>query len=264
MNAFYGPKRNSVLTTQETGMQKRTQYGELTLSILLCGFVCLCLAVAAPVMAQSFIKKESPVIRTPYVAIPDHKDFPKGRSFEFIPPNKAQNGMELSVWEKVKKAEQKRPTFYNDDLDIANAEIARQWTRLYNLAKNQDLKTRLKYVNQFFNQWPEGLDEKLWQVDDYWANPWEFMAKGGDCEDFAIAKFYALKTLGVPPKDLCLVIVDDFKAMITHVVLVAMDPNGRDFYVLDNNTNVIYKNGGAAKFVPRYYINEYNVWRPAE
>ena len=243
-------------------MPDRIKKRLLPIGFLLCGFALFGFAAAAPVKAQTFIRRSQPQVQTPHVTIPDNANFAKGKSFEFIPPGKAQNGMTLDVWEKVKTGERQRPTFYDDDLDIVSMEVARQWNRLYNLAKNQDLKIRLKYVNNFFNQWPAGLDEKLWGVEDYWANPWEFMAYGGDCEDYAIAKFYALKTLGVPAKDLCLVIADDFKAMITHVVLVVMDPNGRDFYVLDNTTEVIYRNGASAKLVPRYFLNEQNVWRP--
>lgn len=229
---------------------------------VLCG---LTFIAAQPARAQYFINKGlHPEIKTPYVAVPNNSDFPQGEPFAFIPPNKAQNSMSLTVWERVKQSENSRPTFYDDDLDIHSAEIARQWTRLYNLAKNRDLKTKLKYVNNFFNQWPAVGDAALYGEEDYWAAPWQFMNSGGDCEDYVIAKYYALKALSVPPQSMCIVIVDDFKAMITHVVLAVSDPNGKDFYVLDNITDTIYKNGAAEDYVPRYYINETNVWRPVE
>lgn len=210
--------------------------------------------------AQYFVNKLQPTIKTPTVNIPDNAPFTKGTPFDFIPHYNAQNSTRLTVWERVKQNEQNRPTFYDDDLDISSAEIARQWGRLYNLARNRDLKTKLKYVNGFFNQWPAGVDFDLWGEEDYWAAPWEFIDKGGDCEDYVIAKYYALKALGVPSKSMCIVIVDDFKAMITHVVLVVMD--GKNYYVLDNITDTIYRNGTAEKYVPVYFINEENVWRP--
>lgn len=243
-------------------MPNRTKYRIVIIFILLCVITLSLFPGVMPANAQTFVRKNKPQIPIPHITVPDSGDFTKGKAFEFIPPNKAQNGMSLDVWDKVKFSESKRPTFYDDDLDIADMAVARQWNRLYNLALNRDLKTKLKYVNNFFNQWPAGFDDKIWGVEDYWANPWEFMAYGGDCEDYAIAKFYALKTLGVPAKDLCLMIADDFKAMITHVVLIVRDPNGRDFYVLDNTTEVIYKNGASSKLVPRYFLNESNVWRP--
>lgn len=243
-------------------MLSSLKYRLLFICMLLSCFSLLGLAVALPTKAQTFIRKSKSQTTVPQVTVPERGDFFKGAVFEFIPPHKARSGMSLEVWEKVKEGEQKRPTFYDDDLDIASMEVARQWNRLYHLAIDQDLKTKLKYVNNFFNQWPSGLDETIWGEEDYWANPWEFMAYGGDCEDYAIAKFYALKTLGVPAENLCLMIADDFKAMITHVVLVVIDANGRDFYVLDNVTNVIYRNGAASKLVPRYFINERNVWCP--
>ena len=34
---------------------------------------------------------------------------------------------------------------------------------------------------------------------DYWATPIEFMGTGaGDCEDYAIAKYFSLINLGIP------------------------------------------------------------------
>lgn len=224
------------------------------------------LATLLPVLAansahaQYFVNKSQTEIRTPYVSVPDNSTFSKGKPFEFISHDKAQNSMTLDVWERVKQSELNRPTFYDNDLDIYSGEIARQWGRLYNLANERDLKTKLKYVNHFFNQWPAASDEDLYGEEDYWAAPWQFMNSGGDCEDYVIAKYYALKALNVPPKSMCIVVVDDFKAMITHVVLVVTE--GRNFYVLDNITDKIYKNSASEKYVPRYYINEYNVWRP--
>jgi predicted transglutaminase-like cysteine proteinase len=40
-------------------------------------------------------------------------------------------------------------------------------------------------------------------VQDYWATPQETYARGaGDCEDFAIAKYFALLDAGLPAKQL--------------------------------------------------------------
>lgn len=75
----------------------------------------------------------------------------------------------------------------------------------------KDLKDedKLKRVNEFFNRrvtW--AVDQAIWGQADYWATPIETIGKGyGDCEDYAIAKYFSLINLGVPINKLRLVYV---------------------------------------------------------
>jgi predicted transglutaminase-like cysteine proteinase len=79
-------------------------------------------------------------------------------------------------------------------------------------------------------------DSAIWGVGDYWATPSEMARKGaGDCEDFAIAKFWLLRSLGVPAEQLQLVVLQDTRRQLFHAVLVAH--MGADSYVLDNVTS---------------------------
>jgi predicted transglutaminase-like cysteine proteinase len=70
-------------------------------------------------------------------------------------------------------------------------------------------RAKLQAVNQFFNRRVRSVDDaELWGEVDYWASPLEMLDKGaGDCEDFAIAKYFALLALGVPMNKLRLVYV---------------------------------------------------------
>ncbi|QLI82955.1 transglutaminase-like cysteine peptidase [Chitinibacter fontanus] len=63
---------------------------------------------------------------------------------------------------------------------------------------------KLKRVNEFFNRRLQFQDDStIWQQTDYWATPLETLGKGaGDCEDFAIVKYFALKELGVSAEKL--------------------------------------------------------------
>lgn len=58
----------------------------------------------------------------------------------------------------------------------------------------------LQGVNDAINTRVKWLDDKVhWGADDYWATPAESIGSaGGDCEDYAIAKYFLLKELGVP------------------------------------------------------------------
>jgi len=74
------------------------------------------------------------------------------------------------------------------------------WRELLTAASGQSEATKLKRVNEFFNQKIQfGDDIKIWGMPDYWATPLEVLGrKEGDCEDFAIAKYVTLKLMGVP------------------------------------------------------------------
>lgn len=74
--------------------------------------------------------------------------------------------------------------------------------------REKDEVTLLRRVNDFMNVTPYIADINHWRVDDYWATPAEFFSSnGGDCEDYVIAKYFALKELGVPPSKLRMVYV---------------------------------------------------------
>lgn len=79
-------------------------------------------------------------------------------------------------------------------------------------------------------------DSAVWGVGDYWATPAEMAAKGaGDCEDFAIAKYWLLRSIGVPDDRLQMVLLQDTRRQLFHAVLVVHTASGA--YVLDNVTN---------------------------
>jgi predicted transglutaminase-like cysteine proteinase len=72
-----------------------------------------------------------------------------------------------------------------------------------------DDAAKLEAVNQFFNRRIVFRDDQeVWHTDDYWASPLETLSQGmGDCEDFAIAKYFSLLAVGVPASRLRLVYV---------------------------------------------------------
>ena len=74
------------------------------------------------------------------------------------------------------------------------------------------LKEQAERVNAMMNAQPYVEDIDNYHVSDYWADPLEFLAKGGDCEDYAIAKYASLRMLGVPDDHMRLAIVKDMGA----------------------------------------------------
>ena len=72
-----------------------------------------------------------------------------------------------------------------------------------------DDEGQLGAVNTFFNRRIVFTDDReAWGQPDYWASPLETLAQGrGDCEDYAIAKYFSLLALGMPVARLRLVYV---------------------------------------------------------
>jgi predicted transglutaminase-like cysteine proteinase len=75
-------------------------------------------------------------------------------------------------------------------------------------------------------------------VADVWATPlMTFAAGAGDCEDYAIAKYVALRQAGVADEDLRLVIVHDRLVGQDHAVVAARVEG--DWLILDNRTMLL-------------------------
>lgn len=95
---------------------------------------------------------------------------------------------------------------------------------------------QLEAVNRFFNHQARYVeDQKLWGQFDYWATPLELLERGaGDCEDFALAKYFTLRLLGVPEQRLRLVYSTMTSTGEAHMVLGYWPDSGEMPLLLDN------------------------------
>ena len=90
-----------------------------------------------------------------------------------------------------------------------------------------DIQTQLTEINRFFNQFEYHEDHAHWGEQDYWATPTEFIGtQRGDCEDFVIAKYFALRQLGVPDERLYLTYVKALRQNVAHMVLSYFETPG--------------------------------------
>jgi len=123
---------------------------------------------------------------------------------------------------------------------------------------------RLTLVNTFFNKNIRfGTDPDIWEQEDYWATPLETLGRGaGDCEDFAIAKYFSLLALGVPEPKLRFVYV---RALLQqgqalrvepHMVLAYYKSPGAEPLVLDNLTSIIAIASQRSDLTPVYSFNK--------
>jgi len=163
----------------------------------------------------------------------------------------------LGVLEKMKAQKEmlKRCAAQLPSCDPADA---KPWREVEAEAASLEPMARLKAVNAFFNKWPYKTDLDNYGVDDYWATPVEFMTRSGDCEDYAIAKFYALLQLGVPNDDMRIVAIMDHIRNIGHAVLVVRI--GNDSVVLDNLSNLVMSHTRYPQYDPQFSVNETTRW----
>lgn len=117
----------------------------------------------------------------------------------------------------------------------------------------------LQDVNDAINQrmsWVE--DSKHWGAEDYWATPTESIGSaGGDCEDYAIAKYYLLKELGMPIERLRITYVRALGQQgQAHMVLAYFARPEAEPLILDNLDPRVRPAAQRADLEPVYSFND--------
>ena len=129
-----------------------------------------------------------------------------------------------------------------------------------NNAKGSELD-RVKYANDFFNKVPYYSDIVHWKKKDYWATPLEKLAThGGDCEDYAIGKYFALRELGVEQKKLRIMYVKAIEWNEAHMVLTYFPKENEIPLVLDNINKKLLPANKRKDLVPVYSFNAEGLW----
>ena len=121
-----------------------------------------------------------------------------------------------------------------------------------------DRMGQLHAVNRFFNRWPYKLDREIYGRSEYWATPAEFMVRSGDCEDYSIAKFFALRQLGLRNDEMRVVIIYDSLRALGHAVTAIYQDN--DILILDSLSNLIVSHSRYKQYIPQYSMNETTRW----
>lgn len=140
------------------------------------------------------------------------------------------------------------------------------WDKVIEKAKGQDILYQLKYVNDFFNKVKYLRDSDHWGQNDYWASPFEFLGTGaGDCEDYAIAKYFTLRQLGVPDEKLRITYVKlkqrGTKYEQAHMVLTYYHNPTSTPIVLDNVNKKLKLASKRPDLTPVYSFNASGLWQ---
>jgi len=142
----------------------------------------------------------------------------------------------------------------------------REWRAFVESLRGRPLAEQLRLVNSHVNSGRYILDPINWGVEDYWASPYQFLARSGDCEDYAITKFIFLRMLGISQDAMRIVILHDDNLGILHAVLLVLAPDtpergGRPtWWLLDNQISHVVRADRVRHYRPIYSINETAWW----
>ncbi|MFZ2300676.1 MAG: transglutaminase-like cysteine peptidase [Gallionella sp.] len=145
----------------------------------------------------------------------------------------------------------------------------RDWQKLTaDMEKIADPDQQVKKVNEFWNRRLQFMEDKdAWGQSDYWATPMESLGHGkGDCEDFAIAKYFTLLAAGMDVSQLRLIYVKakmgGAASNITqaHMVLAFYSDPEAEPEILDNLLGEIRPASRRQDLTPVFSFNSQGIW----
>lgn len=131
-------------------------------------------------------------------------------------------------------------------------------------ARAREGRARFGEINRAINLAIRPMsDQAQYGEIDVWSSPLVTFAHGaGDCEDYAIAKFVALRMAGVSPDDLRIIIMRDTIHGEDHAVAAARLDG--QWLTLDNRRMVMVEDADIRNYRPMFVINQYGAMRYAD
>lgn len=142
------------------------------------------------------------------------------------------------------------------------------WREVVQQAGSTAEADKLRRVNEFFNRRVRFVEDvQVWGRTDYWASPLELLGQGaGDCEDFAIAKYFSLIEAGVERGKLRMIYVRAVIGLpgsgvpVAHMVLGYYATPVAEPLVLDNLVTEIRPASRRPDLTPVFSFNGEGVW----
>ena len=141
---------------------------------------------------------------------------------------------------------------------------AARFVAIINQAEARQGRAKLELVNERVNAAIHYTTDMVqWGVADLWSAPLDTNHKGsfdtglGDCEDYAIAKYVALREAGISANDLRLLLVRDNSVRLDHAVLAAHQDG--HWLILDNRWTRLIDDNDAKYFTPLFALDGHGV-----
>ena len=140
--------------------------------------------------------------------------------------------------------------------------------RLLQKAGGLSVNDQLELVNRYINRVDYEVDRrardrtqepgKIGFSPTHWSTLYEFLRHGGDCEDYAAAKYFLLRRLGLPAENLRVVVAWERELRGFHAVLAYRWPNSGDVWLLESDNRIKKRSHAGYRYV--YAVNELSVW----
>ncbi len=131
----------------------------------------------------------------------------------------------------------------------------KQWINAVGQIKKVPSARLLSETNRIVNRARGRADS-----GDSWSTPSELFSKGGDCEDYAIAKYLLLRQAGYSASNMHILVLKAKSGQEAHAVLVV--GSGSNAVVLDNQRSGVYSMNSALRSRVFIAFNERNLWLP--
>lgn len=155
----------------------------------------------------------------------------------------------FTKWQEVQRRHRAEPAS-----DVAVLD----WHRFLAGLAGRSRRAQVEAVHAYMNRRPHVEDAANYGVPEHWATPREFLLRGGDCEDNAIAKYFSLLRLGFADDSLRLVVLNDSPQREAHVVLVVyLDGNA---LVLDSRREAVLEARAIRHYRPIFALNQQHWW----
>src|SRR5580693_6714641 len=146
-----------------------------------------------------------------------------------------------------------------EDLPHCRSQPAQQSLAIVDHATARQGRARLGEINRAINLAIRPMsDLAQYGSIDVWSSPLATFASGaGDCEDYAIAKFAALRLAGVSPDDIRIVVMRDTIRGEDHAVAAArLDGH---WLTLDNRRMAMVEDADVRNYRPLFVIDQNSV-----
>lgn len=136
---------------------------------------------------------------------------------------------------------------------------ASEWSQLVAQLTPLPLREKIARANAVLNGVPYVSSARNWGRASYWETPLEFLTYGGQCQDYAIAKYLLLREAGVPAEQMRIVVLRATAINADHAVLVVY-VDGQAL-LLDNLRPSVVAADSMTTYRPYYSINEDGWWQ---
>lgn len=131
-----------------------------------------------------------------------------------------------------------------------------------NSYKNDTKDKQLLKVNFYLNQLLPQVDKLNQNQEDYWETPKEFLTLGyGDCEDYAIIKYFTLLKLGFEQEKLFITTVYEKFSGRYHMVLSYFENQDESPLILDNLSFRVLNLRTREDLKPQIFVNSTGTYK---